>query len=91
MALRLTVEERDGKTQISLRYPNVTDAEPFGSAQPKVVAQIAWKAQTRLCARYRALTAKGKSQAVAVTAIARELAGFIWAIAREVPLAKAAG
>jgi transposase len=60
-------------------------------AQPKPVAEIAWKAQTRLCARYRALTAKGKKQAVAVTAIARELAAFIWAIAREVPLTKAAG
>jgi transposase len=58
---------------------------------PKPIADIAWKAQTRLCARYRALTAKGKGQAVAVTAIARELAGFIWAIARQAPLAKAAG
>ncbi len=43
-------------------------------ALPKPVADIAWKAQTRLCARYRALTARGKNQAVAVTAIARELA-----------------
>lgn len=60
-------------------------------ALPKPVADIAWKAQTRLCARYRALTAKGKSKTVAVTAIARELTGFIWAIAREVPLANAAG
>jgi transposase len=60
-------------------------------ALPKPVADIAWKAQTRLCARYRALTAKGKKPAVAVTAIARELAAFIWAIAREVPLANAAG
>ena len=34
MGLRLTVEERDGKTQVSVRYPNVTDAEPFGSPQP---------------------------------------------------------
>ena len=60
-------------------------------AQPKPIQEIAWKAQTRLCARYRALTARGKKQAVAVIAIARELAAFIWAIAREVPLAKAAG
>lgn len=57
---------------------------------PKPVADIAWKAQTRLCARYRALTAKGKKPAVAVTAIARELAAFIWAIAREVPPASLA-
>jgi transposase len=60
-------------------------------AVPKPVADIAWKAQTRLCARYRALTARGKKPGVAVTAIARELAAFIWAIAREVPPAKAAG
>jgi hypothetical protein len=54
------------------------------AALPKPVVDIAWKAQTRLCARYRALTGKGKKPTVAVTAIARELAAFIWAIAREV-------
>lgn len=51
---------------------------------PPVVRDIAWKAQSRLCARYRALSARGKRLTVAVTAIARELAGFIWAIGREV-------
>ena len=45
---------------------------------------IAWKAQMRLCARYRALAARGKRLTVAVTAVARELAGFVWAIGREV-------
>jgi transposase len=45
-------------------------------------ARIAWKAQTRLAARYRALMRKGKLKTVAVTAVARELAGFIWAIHR---------
>jgi transposase len=59
-------------------------------AVPKPVAEIAWKAQTRLCARYRALIAKGKKPGVAVTAIARELSAFIWAIAREVPPVKTA-
>jgi transposase len=75
------------------RFPARLGAEKRAQmeAQPKAVADIAWKAQTRLCARYRALTAKGKKQAVAITAIARELAAFIWAIAREVPPAKAAG
>lgn len=48
------------------------------------VLDIAWKAQVRLCARYRRLTAKGKTKQVVVTAIARELAGFIWAIAQNV-------
>jgi transposase len=53
-------------------------------AAPRGVAEIAWKAQTRLGARYRALLRKGKKKTVAVTAIARELAGFIWAINREI-------
>jgi transposase len=51
---------------------------------PPAVRDIAAKAQTRLCARYRALSQRGKKLTVTVTAIARELAGFIWAIAREV-------
>ena len=34
MALRLTVEERNGKTQVSVRYPNASDAEPFGDPKP---------------------------------------------------------
>jgi transposase len=44
------------------------------------VKAIAWKAQHRLHGRYRTLTAKGKSKQQAVTAIGRELLGFIWAI-----------
>ena len=51
---------------------------------PPAVRDIAWKAQSRLCARYRALSARGKKLTVTATAIARELAGFIWAIGREV-------
>ena len=50
---------------------------------PKV-REIAWKAQSRLTARYRSLTAKGKKTTVVCAAIARELAGFMWAVAREV-------
>ena len=44
------------------------------------VKEIAWKAQHRLHTRYRALTARGKCKQQAVTAIGRELLGFIWAI-----------
>jgi transposase len=44
------------------------------------VKAIAWKAQHRLHARYRALTARGKCHQLVVTAIGRELLGFIWAI-----------
>ena len=51
---------------------------------PKPVREIAWKAQLRLCARYRRLSGKGKTKQLIVTAIARELAAFMWAIAREV-------
>ena len=47
------------------------------------ILDIAWKAQVRFCARYRHLVAKGKAKQIVVTAIARELAGFIWAIARQ--------
>lgn len=50
---------------------------------PPPVRDIALKAQARLCARYRALSGRGKKLTVAVTAIARELAGFVWAIGRE--------
>lgn len=42
---------------------------------------IAWKAQWRLCTRYKKLAAKGKNKLQIVTAIGRELLGFIWAIA----------
>ncbi len=54
---------------------------------PEDVCEIAWNAQLRLCHRYRRLMARGKSHNLVVTAIARELAGFIWAIARIVPMA----
>jgi transposase len=57
------------------------------AAAPRAVREIAWKAQCRLCGRYRALIRKGKLKNVAITAVARELAAFIWAISREVTTA----
>ena len=51
---------------------------------PGPIQDIAWKAQVRLCKRFRRLTARGKNPNVVVTAIARELAAFMWAIAHEV-------
>ena len=51
---------------------------------PDQVCRIAWKAQLRLCARFRRLAAKGKNKQVVVTAIARELSAFLWAIAKQV-------
>src|SRR5215813_10377592 len=53
--------------------------------QPKPIREIAWKAQLRLCTRYRKLARSGKPANVVTAAIARELAGFIWAIALRVP------
>ncbi|MCP3728782.1 transposase, partial [Paraburkholderia sp. CNPSo 3272] len=63
---------------------------------PKPIVDRAWDAQVRLCRRYRRLVARGKEKNIAVVAIARELAGFIWdisqlamslALPREVPTA----
>lgn len=51
---------------------------------PESIRQISWKAQLRLCARYRRLLARGKAKQTIVTAIARELAAFIWAIGQAV-------
>jgi len=51
---------------------------------PKAVREIAWKAQVRLSARYRRLIAAGKKAPVAIAAIAREMAAFLWAIGRVV-------
>jgi len=44
------------------------------------IKEIAWKAQQRLYQRYRKLLAKGKNKGVVITALGRELLGFIWAI-----------
>lgn len=51
--------------------------------QPKQIRDLAWKTQERLCKRYKRLSLAGKKSVVVVTAIARELAGFIWALAQE--------
>jgi transposase len=47
------------------------------------VQAIAWKAQHRLNARYRKLLGRGKNKQQTVVALARELAGFVWSIARQ--------
>jgi transposase len=50
----------------------------------EAVKEIAWKAQHRLCSRYRRLSAKGKVRQKVATAVGRELLGFIWAIGIQV-------
>jgi transposase len=54
--------------------------------QPKIIQDISWKTQVRLCKRYRRLIALGKHANQVVVAIARELVGFMWASAKEVPV-----
>lgn len=54
------------------------------AGRPKDVRDIAWRAQLRLCARYRRLKARGLHQNKICVAIARELSGFIWDLARHV-------
>jgi transposase len=60
------------------------------AAAPRAVREIAWKAQCRLNRRYKALLRRGKLKTVAITAVARELAGFVWAAARAANAAQAA-
>lgn len=55
---------------------------------PQAVVEIAWKAQLRLCARFRRLNARGLNRNKIAVAIARELAGFVWAIGCELAPAK---
>lgn len=50
--------------------------------QPEAVQDLAWKTQLRLCGRYRRLVGRGKQHNKVITAIARELVGFLWATAR---------
>jgi hypothetical protein len=59
-------------------HPSVDDEVP-----PEV-REIAWKAQTRLTARYRRLAARGKRTTFVCTAVARELVGFMWSVAHQV-------
>jgi len=56
-------------------------AKMLGVSAP--VESIAWAAQRRLCGRYKKLCEAGKSTPLACAAVARELCGFVWAVARE--------
>lgn len=70
------------------RYPaNIsTDLQLRQEGLPKQVVDMAWQAQLRLCRQYQRLMQKGKHYNVVVTAIAREMIAYIWAIAREIVL-----
>ena len=54
--------------------------------QPQMMQDIRWQAHVRRCQRSRRLGAKGKHAHVVTGAIARALVGFVWAMAKEVPI-----
>jgi transposase len=58
--------------------------QPRLEGQPQDIVAIAWKAQVRLCARFRRLRARGVHHNKVTAAIARELCGFIWHIGQKV-------
>jgi transposase len=53
---------------------------------PKMIQDISGKAQVRLCKRDRPLVARGQQANIVTVAMARELAGYMWAMARAVPV-----
>lgn len=63
-----------------------TELQKRQEGLPKAIIDKAWEAQLRLCRRYARLMHKGKHRSVVVTAIAREMIAYIWAISREVVL-----
>ena len=68
--------------KVSLEHPPRRLEQP-----PKSIQDISWKAQVRLCQRYRRLVSRGTHANVVTVAMARELAGFMWAMASgEVPV-----
>jgi transposase len=71
------------------RYPaNVSRHLPLRLEKvPKASQDSSGKAQVRLCKRSRRLVARGKPGKQVVVAIAREMAAFVWASAREVQVA----
>jgi transposase len=54
--------------------------------QPNVIQAMSWKAHVRRCTRYRRLVARGQHAHVVTVAMARELTGCMWAMAKEVPV-----
>ena len=65
------------QTRVSRKAPR--SSRSLAAGHPR----LAWKAQVRLCGRWRRLAARGKSNVVVTTPIGREIPGFIWAVARQ--------
>ena len=72
-----------GGLELSVPGPDQPRATPAAGELAKPIRDTAWKAHERLCRRYRKLIRAGKLPTVATAAIARELAGFVWAIAQQ--------
>lgn len=72
----------------SYRFPARVSRRLFKRQEglTQTICDIAWKCQVRLCARFRRLMAKGKNRNTVVTATARELIAFMWAIAKQTPI-----
>jgi transposase len=67
------------------RRPNLSPAlKKRQAGLSEEIKEISWKAQHRLNGRYRRLVSKGKLPQKAITAVARELIGFVWAIGVQV-------
>ena len=77
-----------GGSLLSLPSESLHGAQVRQEGLPKQIVDQAWKAQQRLCRRYQQLMRKGKHYNVVVTAIAREIIAYIWAIAKEIVLPK---
>ena len=69
--------------------PAVASLRKRRQGQPAEIIALADKAQQRLHRRYRRMTEKGIPAPKAVTAVARELAGFVWAALRHTHKASA--
>jgi len=65
------------------RQPSRAALAALKKGHPQWLVDISFRAQERLHLRYRSLTRRGKLPQVALTAIARELSGFVWEIAAE--------
>jgi transposase len=74
--------------EVAWHYQHAARVSPIIAARqdqlPKAVTDIAWAAQLRLHAKFKRLLARRVVKNKAVVAVARELAGFVWAIGREV-------
>ena len=63
-----------------------TEMQKRQEGLPKVIIDMGWKAQVRLCRRYQRLMKRGKHMNIVKAAIAREMLAYIWAMTKEVVL-----